>query len=147
MNLNLQSIQRVKNQRLSSWVIKATYVLSLFGLLAILSSATLKGQELVGDPYFFIKKQIFAITLGSIAIVLLQKIPLVWLERLPLPLLVTSLILLALVFVPGAYHKVGGAYRWINLGVIRYQCSELAKLALVFFLAKNRHPFENPSKH
>ena len=63
---------------------------------------------------------------------------------------ILSLLLLALIFVPGAYHKVGGAYRWIKLGIVRYQCSELAKLALIFFLAKNlsrpKYDFKNFKK-
>jgi cell division protein FtsW len=58
-------------------------------------------------------------------------------ERVALPLLVISLGLLALIFVPGVYKSGGGAARWISLGGFRFQTSEFAKLALVFFLAKN----------
>ena len=126
-----------KGQLLAAWIIKTSYILAIFGLLAILSSATLKGHELIGDPYYFIKKQAFAIFLGSLIIWITQKMPLVWLDRLPLPMLCVSLLILTAVFIPGAYHKVGGAYRWIKIGGLKYQSSELAKLALIFFLAKN----------
>jgi cell division protein FtsW len=42
-----------------------------------------------------------------------------------------------LIIIPGAYVKVGGATRWLNLPFIRFQTSEIAKIALILFLAKN----------
>jgi len=43
---------------------------------------------------------------------------------------------LGLIIVPGLYSKVGGAERWLDLGIFKFQTSELSKIGIVFFLAK-----------
>ncbi|MFN7139156.1 MAG: putative lipid II flippase FtsW [Limisphaerales bacterium] len=57
------------------------------------------------------------------------------LKKIAIPLLVFSALLLALVFVPGLGRKINGATRWLDLGGLRVQPSELAKLATIIFLA------------
>ncbi|NIS20937.1 MAG: FtsW/RodA/SpoVE family cell cycle protein, partial [Thermoplasmata archaeon] len=51
------------------------------------------------------------------------------------PGLLLSIILLVLIFVPGAGREVGGARRWLNFSGFTFQPSELAKFAVVVFLA------------
>jgi cell division protein FtsW len=56
---------------------------------------------------------------------------------LALPLLVGSILLLFLVFVPGLRQQIGGASRWLKIYGFSFQPSELAKLALVIYLARS----------
>ncbi len=57
------------------------------------------------------------------------------LKKIALPLLVVSVLLLVLVFVPHIGLKIKGARRWLGQGAFRFQSSELAKLALIVALA------------
>lgn len=115
----------------------ATTFLLCIGLISIYAASSIKAQQLVADPLFFVKKQAVFGLVGVTMVLLAKYIPINWLERFPLPLTLISLILLLLIFVPGVYKNVNAAYRWINIGPLRYQPAELSKLALIFFLAKN----------
>ncbi|TPD48992.1 MAG: putative lipid II flippase FtsW, partial [Thalassolituus maritimus] len=50
-------------------------------------------------------------------------------------LLLAGILGLILVFVPGIGHEVNGSQRWLNLGIIKIQASELAKVGAVFYVA------------
>ncbi|MBP9706900.1 MAG: putative lipid II flippase FtsW [Oligoflexales bacterium] len=114
-----------------------TALLTLVGLLAIYSSSYLKADELYGNPIFFLKKQAIFVVIGFSLIAIALKTPFKWLELATLPLLIAALLLLLMIYIPGASVKVGGASRWLNFGGFRFQPAELAKIALVLFLAKN----------
>ncbi len=112
-------------------------LLTTIGLIAIYAASSLKGAQQFGDEFLFLRKQAVAATLGFGMILTLQFVPFRWIERATLPLLAFALFLLGLIFVPGMYTKVGGASRWLNLPFIGGQPAELAKLAVVLFLARN----------
>ncbi|MBP6218154.1 MAG: putative lipid II flippase FtsW [Oligoflexales bacterium] len=130
----------VQNRKtLFFYLLTTTTLLSSFGLLYVYAASGMKGVELYQNSYYFFFKQAITISLGFFLIFVLRRVPLSWLKNVPAPFLLLTLSLLALVFIPGAYSKVGGASRWLNLslGGFRFQPSEAAKLALIFFLAKN----------
>lgn len=118
-------------------IVVVAAVLTGVGLVAIYAASSLKGAQQFGDEFLFFRKQAIAAMLGFAGLTLLQRVPFRWIERMTLPLLGFSVFLLALIFVPGMYSKVGGASRWLNLPLVGGQPSELTKLALVLFLAKN----------
>ena len=62
-------------------------------------------------------------------------IPCTLYKKLVYPLLLLSVLLLVALFVPGLSRKVGGAYRWINLGGFSFQPSEMVKFSLAVYLA------------
>ena len=118
-------------------LITVVALLTTIGLIAIYAASSLKGAQQFGDEFLFFRKQTVAAIVGFSVVFGMQSVPFRWIERATLPLLGVAFFLLALIFVPGMYTKVGGASRWLNLPFIGGQPSELAKLALVLFLAKN----------
>jgi cell division protein FtsW len=110
-------------------------LLMSFGLLMMTSASVEIANGLYGDPFFFLKRQVFftvlaiAIGLGTLLVPVRF-----WYSISPL-LLVASYVLLALVLVPVIGHEVNGSSRWINLGFYNLQPSEMAKLFVVFYFA------------
>ena len=109
-------------------------LLFCFGLVAIFSASSyLAAQE--GDSYFYLKKQLIFGILGIILLIAAKNIPVHFYNKIVYPALIVSLVLLISVFIPGIGAKVGGSTRWINLGFLRLQPSELAKLSLAIYIA------------
>ena len=67
---------------------------------------------------------------------ILSQFSLAGLRRIAMPLFIASIVMLALLYVPGLGLMKGGARRWLRLGPVIAEPSELVKFALVFFLAK-----------
>ena len=88
-----------------------------------------------GDPFFFLKKQLFWALLGGGLLWAALKLDYRSLERLVIPLLAVSFVLLVLVLVPPFGGSINGTRRWLRLGPLSFQPVELAKFALVLYLA------------
>lgn len=130
-----EEIKEIK--ALESALILCTMILVGIGLLAIYAASAMKGIHLLDDPYLFLRKQSAIALLGFTMFFVARKIPAQWIKKVPLPMFIFGFLLLSVILIPGAYTKVGGATRWLNLPFIRFQTSEFAKLALILFLAKN----------
>ena len=122
--------------RATSLIIAVSFLTGL-GLIAIYAASSMKGYHQFGDPFLFFRKQAFGTIVGALAIAVIALVPFKWIERATLPALLATIVFLALIFVPGMYAKAGGATRWLNLAGFSFQPSELAKISLVMFLAKN----------
>ncbi len=118
-------------------LICATIFLTCLGLLAIYASSCVSAAQKFTDPYIFVKKQAITAMIGFGAVFVLQFIPVRWIEKATLPTLVASLALLVVVLLPGMASRVKGAVRWISIAGFGFQPAELAKLALILFLARN----------
>ena len=122
---------------LANLLILSALFLSLIGLLGIYTASAFKSVGLYGHPYHFVYKQAIGVLIGFFGIWFLQFVPINWLERLTLPFLFTSTIMLLLIFIPNAYTKISGASRWLRVGSFSFQPGEFIKIGLIFFLAKN----------
>lgn len=108
--------------------------LSCLGMV-MLSSTGAFAQECGGDMYYFVKKQGLWLAVGVVAAAFAGSIDYhVWTKWWPAVFLL-ALVLLILCFVPPIGLRINGSSRWIGLGGMTFQPSELAKLAAVFFLA------------
>ena len=109
--------------------------LALLGLLMVASSSIEVASDRHGSPFSFaIKHGIFlVIALGAGAITFM--VPTKWWYRSATLFLVFSLVLLALVLIPGIGLEVKGARRWLDLGVINLQPSEVVKFTMMLYLA------------
>lgn len=110
-------------------------LLSFIGLLFISSSSLFEAEKTIGDPYFFLKKQLVWLGLGFICMLIFSKIKLETFVNNSFRFYLISVILLALVLIPGIGMKILGARRQIDLGFFNFQPSELFKLASVIFFS------------
>lgn len=104
-----------------------------FGSVMVFSASYAYALNQEGDSYYFIRKQIMFLILGFIVMVPIMHIPLDIVKRLTVPFYIVSAVLL--VFVPIYGLAEGQAVRWINIGPISLQPSEIMKPALVMILA------------
>ncbi len=113
----------------------AVVVLAAYGVVCVYSASRYNAEVLYGDALYFVKKQVVGFVLGLAAMIAVSFLPHEKLKRGGLPALLVSLVLLALVFVPGVGRSNYGATRWIGLGPVTVQPSELAKYGFVLFTA------------
>ncbi len=119
-------------------VIVAASALVLFGLLMVYSASIALADgpryESYGRYYFVIRHALF-IVLGVVGLAFVLGVPMrVW-EKLAVPLFLFSLLLLIVVLIPGVGREVNGARRWLPLGPLNFQPSELMKVAILLFAA------------
>jgi cell division protein FtsW len=117
------------------WIFFSVLALLAVGLTMVLSTSYLYAQERFGDGIYFFRKQLIAMGVGLVGLVTWSLIPAPMLRRLAYPLLAVTLVVLILVLIPGVGVMRGGARRWLMLPGFAFQPAELAKLALVFYLA------------
>ena len=112
-----------------------------FGVLMVHSASCVGAEITYGDAFFFTKKQIIGAIVGLGGLIFFSLVNYNALQKLKWPIIIVSLVLLALVFVPGIGVENYGAKRWLNLGITTIQPSEIAKFAFIIFsastLAKN----------
>ncbi len=114
----------------------AVMSLLVFGLIMIASAGVVYSETRFGDSYYFFKRQLlFGVLPGFIVLYLLQKIDYHFWKKLAVPIFFVSVVFLLLVFVPGVGSNIYGASRWIQLGPFSFQPSEMAKLAIIIYLA------------
>lgn len=110
--------------------------LTLFGFIMVASASSVVANQFRQDMYYFLKHQLVYGGIGGlIALLIGMLVPYGKWRWLALPGLLLSLVLLVLVFVPGLQVKSGEAARWIALGPVTIQPSEITKLAFIIYLA------------
>ena len=112
--------------------------LLLIGLVMVYSAsiATAEGSAFTGHQpaYFLIRHTVF-LTIGLVGALIAFQIPLRFWQQFAPWLFLAGVVLLAVVLIPGIGRAVNGAQRWISLGPINLQPSELMKLFAVLYAA------------
>jgi cell division protein FtsW len=119
-------------------LILAVAALLSMGLLMVYSAsiALADGPRYGGvNRYFFVTRHSMFLVVGLVAAVLVWLTPMRVVQKITLPLFVVTVFLLVLVFLPVIGHEANGANRWINLGPVNFQPSELMKVVAVLFAA------------
>lgn len=104
-----------------------------FGLVMLYSTSSYYGSTRFGDAAYYLKKQLFATSLGIAAMIIVSRIPYRFWMRLSTLAYLCALGLCTLVIFAGREAK--GQSRWLQIGPLSFQPSELAKLAVILFLA------------
>ena len=106
-----------------------------FGLVMLYSSSAYTSAIKNHDSMHYLKLQIRNIVLGLIPMVFLAKVDYRYWKKLGFFAYIVSLILCVLVFVPKIGSSSHGSSRWIGIGPIQFQPSEVAKIAVILFMA------------
>ncbi len=117
------------------WLFGVMVVLLSIGVVMVYSASAIMAADRFHDPYLFLKKQLFWALLGTLGLLAVLRIDYRRLERLQWPILIAAGVLLVLVLVPPFAQPINGTRRWFRLGPVSFQPAELAKLALVIYLA------------
>lgn len=117
------------------WLILCVISLAGLGLVMVASASIETSNYQLHEPFYYFYRQliflIIGILLGSVVV---QFDIAIW-EKIGGALLITTMLMLALVLLPGIGHSANGSARWIGVGPFRVQVSELAKFAVVVYLA------------
>ncbi len=105
------------------------------GVVMVYSASAIVAADRFHDPFFFLKKQLFWAVLGFGCLWGAMLLDYRKLQGLVVPLLVISFALLVLVLVPPFGQEINGTRRWFRGGPVSFQPVELAKFALVLYLA------------
>lgn len=108
-------------------------VLLVLGLLMVFSSSYPYAYYYFNDGLYFIKRQLMWALLGSVAMAFTANFDYRNYKKLAVPILVVSFLLLVAVLLVGV--KTKGARRWLGVGAITIQPSEIAKLGLIIYFA------------
>lgn len=135
---------KARGRRPDYVMLAATLALLVIGIIMVFSSSYATAGATTGDPFFFIKRQIIWAVVGLFALTATMRMDYrVW-RRLAIPGYLVCVGLLGLVLLVG--NEVSGARRWIDLGFVRLQPSELAKLAVINLLAAYAATFRSEIK-
>lgn len=121
--------------RLALSLVAVISLLTFLGLFILYDSSSYTAFINLQDKYYFIKNQSIWIFLGFIGAIFMSRLKEDFLYNLSLPLLITTFIMLVLVFFPGIGLELNGSHRWLNLGFNIFQPSELLKISLSLYLA------------
>jgi len=106
-----------------------------FGIIMVYSASCYNAEINYGNKYYYATKQVFGVILGIITLFICSKIDYHILKKYNLIILVVSIVLLILVFIPGIGVENYGAKRWIKFPFFTLQSSELAKMGYIIFCA------------
>lgn len=110
-------------------------VLLMIGLVMLSSAGSVLGFQQFNDSNYFLKKQLISLAVGTVALLIMTSIDYhVW-RKWAVPMMIATVGALVIVFIPGIGSTLLGARRWINLGPLLFQPSEMAKLTFLFYLA------------
>ena len=108
-----------------------TAALLLVGLIMVTSASMSIAAKDLGDPFYFLERQFLFSLVGVLCAWMITRVPAQFWDRYSLALLLFGLLLLLLVLVPGLGATVNGARRWMRIGPMNFQVSELCKVLVL----------------
>jgi cell division protein FtsW len=124
----------------------AVLVLLVIGIVMLFSTSAF-ARDSHGDVYFFVKRQALWLGIGLVICFAAALIDYHFWQRTWWIWLGLAVITLALCFVPHLGMRLNGSRRWVGIGLFTFQPSEIAKVAVVFFLAYWFSRYEKASNH
>ena len=121
--------------QLDGILIMAVAAILLVSAVMVTSASISIASKDNGDAFYYLKRQLIFIVLGIIACSITARLPSKLFERLHVPLLLAALAMLIVVLIPGIGVVVNGSRRWLRLGFMNFQVSELARVFILTYIA------------
>lgn len=129
--------QTLKKKSLSfdPWLLFSTISILLLGLIMVASASIVVSEQAAHQPFYFLIRQFIYMALGLILACLVMRIEMSQLQKVAPYCIILALAVLVLVLVPGVGRQVNGSVRWIGIGSLGIQVSEVAKLLAIIYMA------------
>lgn len=131
--------RKTKRGLIDLWVLVPVLLLVFIGVWLVFDASYARAAESTmthEDAGYYAKRQFIYALIGLVAMAVASKVRLSTLSKLTPWMMLASIAMLVLVLVPGIGHGAKGAHRWFVLGPVSVQPSEIAKIALVMYLAE-----------
>ena len=123
----------VKPRKYDYTLLIALLLLMIIGLVLLYSTSSYNGEVKFQDACYYLKKQVFAVSLGIVAMYVTANMDYHRLEKFAVPAYLIAIgLYTAVLFIGDEYN---GSKRWLSLGPFSFQPSEFAKIAVILFLA------------
>jgi len=119
------------------WLVLAVAALVGLSVVMVFNVSYFYGQDRFGDAFIFFRKHLLSVVLGTAAALGASRLRSDVYQRIAYPLLAIAVVALVIVLIPGIGMVRGGARRWLHVGPLSLQPSELAKFAVVLYLARS----------
>lgn len=110
-------------------------ILISIGIVMIYSASSIYAYSSMGDSLYFLKRHLIYLAIGLAMMLLVMDIDINRLRALSKPIMLMTIFLLLLVLIPHIGRETAGARRWFRVGLINFQPSELAKIAVIIYMA------------
>ena len=108
----------------------------ILGVIAVADTSAPLALNTFGDSFYFVKQQLMWTVIGLGILIVSINIHYSFWKRVAYPLFGLSVIFLILVLMPGFSSRIYGARRWLNLGFLSFQPSEVIKVSMIILFAK-----------
>ena len=108
-------------------------LLGLLGLVMVVSSSSVSDLQTYGDAWYHLRRHVIWVVMGLVGLSVTLRVDYRRLRRLARPGLVLAIVPLVLVLIPGVGIRTNGSARWLGVGVVSFQPSEFAKLAVILY--------------
>jgi cell division protein FtsW len=123
----------MRSVRISLFLI--VIILVSLGIVMIYSASSIYAYSSMGDSLYFLKRHLIYLFIGFIMMFIAMSVNMKDLKKLSKPIALLSIFLLILVLIPHIGKETAGARRWFRVGLVNFQPSEFAKLAIIIYMA------------
>lgn len=123
------------NRHLDWLLIMCWLVLVSVGLVFEASASVAIAESRTGEPFYYLQKHLIFLLMGGFAALMAFQIPMSLWMKYSHWVLFLAFALLIVVLIPGIGLRVNGSQRWLNFGLLSFQVSEFAKMAMMLFVA------------
>jgi cell division protein FtsW len=124
-----------KTIKFDKWLLLSFISLLIVGIIMVASASMPIAERLKLSTFYFAYHQFIYVCIGLIGFVVTTYIPIIFFQKQSVNLLLFSLILLVILFIPGVTHPINGSMRWLQLGFFSVQPSEIVKISLIIYMA------------
>lgn len=132
----------LKRGSIDYWLFVIVLILCCIGLIMVLSASQYAAAYDFGDSYYYLKRQLVNIIVGLAAMYVAVKLDYRIYAKLAWPILLAGVLMVCLVMFTPLGDAGGGSVRWLKVGPLRFQPSDVMKLSMLVILSKQ---LVNPS--